>query len=255
MVAVITGAASGIGLALANLCESEGMTVVRADIEGPVAVDVTQAGAVEDLAERVFREHGAVHLLVNNAGVSGVPAPVWKLTLQDWQWVLGVNLWGVIHGIRSFVPRMIASGQEGHVVNTASIMGLMSTAMASSYCATKHAVVAITESLEQDFRLFDTRLHASVLCPAGVATRIMDSERNRPSALAPSGKSLDPEMERAIREDIAASMPPEQVAQQVLAAVREQRFWILTHPETLSMPPRRADAIIDGRHPYRPSFK
>lgn len=254
MIAVITGAASGIGLALADLCEAEGMTVVRADIEGPVAVDISNAKAVEALAERVFREHGAVHLLVNNAGVAGAAAPVWQLTLEDWQWVMGVNLWGVIHGIRSFVPRMIASGEEGHVVNTASIMGLVSSAMASSYVATKHAVVAMTESLEMEFRAFHTHLHASVLCPGGVATRIMDSARNRPAELANSGKSIDPKMEQAIREGISAAMSPAQVARQVLAAVREKRFWILTHEEMKGDVFARAETILEGRRPHRPTW-
>jgi NAD(P)-dependent dehydrogenase (short-subunit alcohol dehydrogenase family) len=228
--------------------------VVRADIEGPVAVDVSQAGSVEALAAAVFREHGAVHLLVNNAGVSGAAAPVWQLTLEDWQWVMGVNLWGVIHGVRSFVPRMIASGEEGHVVNTASIMGLVSSAMAASYAATKHAVVALTESLEMDFRAFQTRLHASVLCPGGVATRIMDSTRNRPAALSNSGKSIAPEMEQAFREAIAAAMSPAEVARKALEAVREKRFWILTHEEMKGDVPARAAAILEGRRPHRPTW-
>lgn len=253
-VAVITGAASGIGLAVADACATEGMTIIRADIEGPLRLDVSDPAAVEALAAQVFRDHGAVHLLMNNAGVAGATAPSWQLTLEDWQWSLGVNLWGVIHGIRAFVPRMIASGEPGHVVNTASIMGLISSGFVTPYCSSKHAVVAITEGLEMEFRALNTDLHASVLCPAAVATRIMDSDRNRPKELAHTGQIVNEEAEKGIRAAIAAGMAPSEVARQVLEAIREERFWILPHAETRPALAARAQAVIDGRYPFQPKW-
>src|SRR5215211_3201520 len=204
-VAVVTGAASGIGLALAERAAQEGMTIVMADVEqqalasaadtlqkrgATVAahrVDVTSEAEVEALAAWVFETIGAVHLLCNNAGVISRQRPTWEYSVSDWQWLLGVNLWGVVHGIRSFVPRMLAGGEEGHVVNTASMAGLVTGGIGTAvYDTTKHAAVSLSESLYRDLLVRQTRVSASVLCPGAVQTNIFDAERNRPAALEPA---------------------------------------------------------------------
>ncbi|HET8842876.1 MAG TPA: SDR family NAD(P)-dependent oxidoreductase, partial [Ktedonobacteraceae bacterium] len=199
-VAVVTGAASGIGRALAERCVEEGMKVVLADIEAQalqqtsrdlaapgaetlaVQTDVAQAAEVEKLAKIAFETYGAVHLLFNNAGV-GAGKTAWESTLADWEWVLGVNLYGVVHGIRSFVPRMLESGTEGYIVNTASMGGLTSSPGLSVYMASKHAVVSLTETLYHELTLREAHIGVSVLCPGFVKTRIQDAERNRPTHL------------------------------------------------------------------------
>src|ERR1700733_12240230 len=189
-VAVVTGAASGIGRAIAERCAAEGMSVVLADIEEPALLetaksmadsgvrllpyrlDVSSAAEVEALAATVYKQFGAVHLLFKNAGVAPEGMAAWSQTLDTWRWVIDVNLYGVIHGIRSFVPRMLAGGEEGHVVNTASVAGLMAGPMISPYFATKHAVVGLSESLYLELAMAKARLSASVLCPAFVKTKI-----------------------------------------------------------------------------------
>jgi len=195
-VAVVTGAASGIGRALAERCAQEGMKVVLADIEGQallqasgdlaaqgaqtlaVPTDVSQAGEVETLARKAFEAYSAVHLLFNNAGV-GAGTTAWESTLADWEWVLGVNLWGVIHGLRAFVPRMLAQETECHVVNTASVAGLLPGR--GVYGVSKHAVVALSEALSADLGQQRSKIGVSVLCPGYVNTRILDSSvRHRP---------------------------------------------------------------------------
>src|SRR5579871_3810153 len=197
-VAVVTGGASGIGKAIAEKCVSEGMKVVLADIEGPALeetatamkgsvpyqVDVSDAVAVEAMAAAVYKDFGAVHLLFNNAGVAPDGKPTWAQSLETWKWVIDVNLYGVIHGLRSFVPRMLKGGEEGHIVNTASVAGLHSGPMISPYYATKHAVVGMSESLYIELRSGGAKVGASVLCPAFVRTRIGESGRNRPGGSA-----------------------------------------------------------------------
>lgn len=274
-VAVITGAASGIGRALAHRCAQEKMHVVLADIEEEalaqtatllqaegasiltVRTDVAQADEVAALAQQTLTTFGAVHLLCNNAGVA-VGGPIWEMSVQDWEWVLGVNLWGVIHGIRTFVPIMLAQGTEGHIVNTASIAGLVSTPGLGVYNVTKHGVVTLSETLYQELQQTGAPLHVSVLCPAWVNTRIYEAGRNRPATLdtpippIPSAatQAIGQAMERAIQSGI----PAEQVADQAFAAIRERRFYILTHPPFQDLVQQRMAAVLAGNAPATTRF-
>jgi NAD(P)-dependent dehydrogenase (short-subunit alcohol dehydrogenase family) len=266
-VAVVTGAASGIGLGLAERAAQEGMRVVLADVEEAalreaekrlraagsevlaVVADVARREQVEALRDRVLASFGGVHLLCNNAGVS-VGGMTWDLTHDDWTWTLGVNLWGVIHGVRAFVPAMLAGGEEGHVVNTASMAGLIAGPGMSAYSATKHAVVAISETMFHELAATGARVGCSVLCPGWVNTRIADSERNRPTHLPETtGFSPPPEVESFVRQLLATGMSPAEVAAQVFDAVREGRFWILTHPDFNPLVTARFDAAVGGRNP------
>jgi NAD(P)-dependent dehydrogenase (short-subunit alcohol dehydrogenase family) len=275
-VAVVTGAASGIGRALAEKCAALGMKVVLADIEEPalkqaeeelqvsgaqvlaVRTDVSQAEEVEALAQRTYETYGAVHLLFNNAGVGG-GTTVWESSLADWQWVLGVNLWGVIHGIHCFVPRMLAQGSEGHIVNTASSTGLVASSGLGIYKVSKHGVVTLSETLACELAMREARLKASVLCPEWVNTRILDAERNRPQALqnAPEERHTSPEtaamaetLRQAFREWLAKEgMPPSQVAERVFEAIRQEQFYIFTHPTTKDVVQVRMEDILQERMP------
>ncbi len=270
-VAVVTGAASGIGRALAGRCTQEGMKVVLADIEEQalmqasqelkaagasvlsVQTDVSKAGDVEVLAQKAFETHGAVHLLFNNAGV-GAGTIIWEGTLADWEWTMGVNLWGVIHGIRAFVPRMLEQDTEGHIVNTASMAGLTSGPGLGIYKVTKYGVVTLSETLYHELALRGAKVKASVLCPGFVNTRIMDSVRNRPARLQndPAEEQLGPENEAMIqfmRQVVEAGMPPHQVADMVFKAIRDETFYILTHPEWKEAVRVRMEDILQERNP------
>lgn len=253
-VAVITGAASGIGRGLAHRCVQEGMKVVLADIEPAalaeteaelrargaavlaVVTDVSRAGDVELLAQKALDAFGAIHLLCNNAGV-GVVRSVWESTLADWQWVLGVNLWGVIHGVRVCVPIMLRQDTECHIVNTASIAGLVvGPGSSSSYNVSKHGVVALSETLYYELAQRGAKVKVSVLCPGWVNTRIFDAERNRPVALRndPLTVPVDPEAEAVIQEGRQAAqqgMSPDQVAARVFRAIEDEQLYVFTHPE------------------------
>jgi NAD(P)-dependent dehydrogenase (short-subunit alcohol dehydrogenase family) len=268
-VAVVTGAASGIGRALSDRFAREGMRLVLADVEEKplaeacqaalrhgtdalaVATDVSDGMQVDALARRAFETFGAAHVLCNNAGVSA-GGMTWGLSQADWEWVLGVNLWGVIHGIRAFVPRMIAQG-EGHVVNTASIAGLICAPASAPYCASKHAVVAVSESLHYDLTMNAHKVRVSVLCPAWVKTKIADSERNRPLPLARARRGAPSPQEQMVddlvRSEVAAGMNPDEVAEQVVQAIVEERFWVLTHPRSKKAVERRARGIVENREP------
>jgi NAD(P)-dependent dehydrogenase (short-subunit alcohol dehydrogenase family) len=185
-------------------------------------VDVSKREEVEALAERVYGELGAVHLLCNNAGVICRERAAWEFSTADWQWLLDVNLWGVVHGIRSFVPRMLASGEEGHIVNTASMAGLVTGGLGSAvYDATKHAVLSLSESLYRDLVVRQTKVSASVLCPGAVNTNIFAAERNRPADLG--GPEGDPRSS-SMPED---AFPPSKMADEVFLAIRENRFYVL----------------------------
>jgi NAD(P)-dependent dehydrogenase (short-subunit alcohol dehydrogenase family) len=269
-VAVVTGSASGIGRAMAERFAAEGLKVVLGDIEqaaldGAVdemkakgadvagkRTDVSKAGDVEALARFALDTFGAVHIACNNAGV-GMGGSAWGMTVRDWEWMLGVNLWGVVHGIRTFVPLMLAQGDECHIVNTASGAGLHVRPFLGMYAATKHAVVALSEAMYHELKLTGSRVGVSVLCPAVVNTRIGESERNRPQALANEGEPANPAqmaaMEQAFRAALAAGLPPEKVADAVLDAIREDRFYILTHEETKQRVRVKLEDILEGRNP------
>jgi NAD(P)-dependent dehydrogenase (short-subunit alcohol dehydrogenase family) len=258
-VAVITGAASGIGRALADACADMGMRLVLADIEeGPLVdardelegraarviarnTDVADGAQVDALRDAALAAFGAVHLVVNNAGV-GTSGPVWTFDESVWRWVLGVNLWGVIHGVRAFVPLLVAQG-EGHVVNTASMQGLSPTAGAGPYAVSKHAVVALSELLLRDLRAADSPVGVSVLCPGPVRTRIYDSERNRPDDVDVS-RARSPERVKAFLD--AKGIAPETVAAQVLDAVRTDQFYVLTDSSRVQDVVDRASAIAEA---------
>lgn len=263
-VAVITGAASGIGRALARACAREGMKAVLADIaaaaldeiaaelaaakaEGlAMTCDVASAAEVDELAEVAFRRYGGVHLLCNNAGVAGTSAPSWAIGQKDWERDLGVNLWGVIHGVRSFLPRMLEQGEEGHIVNTASVMGLLPTAMAASYGVSKAGVVALSEALAIELAQVGSRIGVSVLCPAAVATGIARSLHVE----GEEGEAL----RAAVHADLQKGMPPERVAELTLEAVLEGRFAIITHEETGALAQSRIRTLLAGGQPQAPRF-
>lgn len=270
-VAVITGAASGIGRGIAERCVQEGMKVVLADVEEAalaqteqelrathatvlaVQTDVSRASDIEALAQKTLKAFGAVHLLVNNAGV-GAGSSIWESTLADWEWVMGVNLWGVIHGLRIFVPIMLAQATEGHIVNTASIAGLLPYHPGAPYQVTKHGVVALSEQLYYSLAQRNAKVKVSVLCPGWVNTRIMDSERNRPSQLQnePSNLPMGPEQEaimQSMREEAQAGLSPRQVSDHVFNAIRNEQFYILTNPELNSMIQQRMENILQQRNP------
>jgi len=266
-VAVVTGGASGIGLAMARRFAREGMRVVIADIEVDalagaereirsmgatvlaVHTDVSRPQDIEALAANALRAFGRVHIVCNNAGVGGATGPVWERSIGDWQWVMGVNLWGVIYGIRTFVPLMLKQGEGAHVVNTASVAGLLSVPFASVYQATKHAVVTISETLYAELAAAGARIGVSVLCPGFVKTRIMDSSRNRPAELAEGTVSPAVEAGRQrFRSMVEAGMSPDAVADKVLEAIREEKLYVLTHPEFNQRIRQRVDAILAGRN-------
>ncbi len=266
-VAVVTGGASGIGRALATRFAGEGMRVVLADVERDaleataaelrdggaevlaVETDVSSAESVEALADRAYEAFGAVHVVCNNAGVGGANVAAYRATLADWEWTLGVNLWGVIHGVRAFLPRMLEGGEEGHVVNTASIAGLTPLAGNAPYGVSKAGVVALSEALYLELERRGAPVRASVLCPGIVNTNILDSGRNRPEALRnPEPPRPDPAQERLRDEFARSAIEPGEVAAKVIEAIRDQRFWILTH-DIDSWIRRRSEGILSRANP------
>jgi len=269
-VAVVTGAASGIGRALVDRFAAEGMKIVLADIEVgalakakseleamgaevlAVATDVSKPEEIEALAAKTLAAFGAVHLVCNNAGVAAT-GPLWERSLADYEWVLGVNLWGVIHGIRTFVPILLDQDTGGHIVNTASLAGLTIVPGNGIYQISKHGVVALSESLHFDLAQRGAKVRVSVLCPSFVRTAILDSERNRPAHLAASqegGATTAAGLpEELVRQLIASGLEPTQVAQKVFEAIRDEKFWILTHPEAKHRIRDRMEAILEDRNP------
>jgi NAD(P)-dependent dehydrogenase (short-subunit alcohol dehydrogenase family) len=262
-VAVVTGGASGIGRAMAARFAADGMQVVIADVEAAalastaaelgvvgIRTDVADVASVQALADHVFDRFGTAHVLCNNAGVGG-GGQIAGLTIADWKWVLDVNLWGVIHGLQSFLPRILANPDGGHVVNTASVAGLLPSAGIGPYSAAKSAVVAISETLSKELQAAGSSVGVSVLCPGFVRTNIFDSQRNRPEALRNPTKAVGDARARndVLKQSLDTAMDPAEVAQQVRDAIVDDRFWITTHPEFLSAVTQRADDIVRGRNP------
>lgn len=262
--AAITGAASGLGRAMALAFAGEGMNVALADVSDLSEVEAAvRARGVRASAMKVDVSKGEqvqafcdglpeVHLVCNNAGVA-VSGAAWENSVDDWRWILGVNLWGVIHGVRSFAPRLIAQ-DEGHIVNTASVSGLISPPASGAYNVTKHAVVTLSESLHHDLRERNSRVGVSVLCPAYVPTGISDSERNRPAGLIPGNLSAETRAKQAMLRKAVASgrLSAEDVARRVVAAVKDERFYILTHPKIKGAIRARMEDILEERAPRDP---
>jgi NAD(P)-dependent dehydrogenase (short-subunit alcohol dehydrogenase family) len=269
-VAAVTGAASGLGRAMALAFASEGMDLALADVDEPgltltreqvmglgvkafaMRVDVSKHDEVDEFAARTVQELTAIHLVCNNAGVA-VSGAAWENSEAEWQWILGVNLWGVVHGVRAFAPRIVAQ-DEGHIVNTASVAGLISPPGMGAYCVTKHAVVALSESLHHDLRERGSRVGVSVLCPAYVPTGIANSERNLPPGVFASEKSNERlAKEAALRKAVAAGkLSADDVARAVVAAVKEDRFYILTHSAIKGAVRARMEDLLEERAPRDP---
>lgn len=274
-VAVVTGAASGMGLAFAHRFAEAGVSVVLADIESePLAMaeaalqakgartlavrtNVMTESEVNRLADQAFATFGNVHILCNNAGVAASAATLrlraWESSLADWDWTFGVNFMGVLYGVRAFVPRMLENGEEGHIVNTASMAGLLTGA--NPYNVSKHSVVCLTEGMYKDFKEMGAPLSASVLCPGLVRTAILDAERNRPSEYGPTTDvtGLRPEVQAwssGFERALAEGYPPEDVAQLVFESIRDDRFYIFpAQPSILERVQARMRDVIEGRNP------
>jgi NADP-dependent 3-hydroxy acid dehydrogenase YdfG len=269
-VAVITGAASGIGRGIADHCAQEGMRVVLSDVEAEalaraekemksagakveaVFTDVSKAGDVEELAKKTLEAFGSVDLLFNNAGVHLV-GPIWECSLKDWEWLLGVNLWGVIHGIHTFVPIMLEQGTEGYIVNTASLGGLASAPNVGVYRASKHAVVTLSETLFYELAAMDAKIKVAILCPGLIQTDLLTSRRNKPVELqdkSPRKPDIPDMAKTAFWQAFEAAPKPDEVAAQVFDTLKKDEFYILTHPEqTKTMVSKRLEDILSGRNP------
>ena len=260
-VAVVTGAASGIGFATATRLAQEGMRVVLADIERApldaavaklasagheaigVATDVSQWDDLQRLADRALDAYGQVNVVHNNAGVVRA-GRIEELTLSDWEWVLGVDLWSVIYGVKTFLP-LIREAGEGHIINTASSAGLQASADIGPYNVAKFGVVAMTETLQLELVAENSPIGASVLCPGAIATRITRSERNRPDAA--SETPTNQRFHEMAGKVVDRGHSPESVAELVIEAIRKQEFWILTHPKWIEVLRGRIEGMEDGR--------
>ncbi len=265
--AVVTGAASGIGFGLSEAFAELGMRVVMADIHQDsldasaaklsatgaevlaVRTDVSDAASVAALADAAFARFGNVHVLCNNAGAGSPSKRTWQVSIEEWQWMLGLNLGGVVNGIHAFVPRMLANGDEGHIVNTASMAGMINGGVDSApYNTTKHAVVALTESLYKEFKVDGARLSASVLCPGWVATNIGANTRRE----LPGGHLLPPPPPGAATS-MVDSYTPAEIAQAVVEGIREDRFYLLPAQSYFhDWMKLRFDRIMEGRNPAVP---
>ncbi|NVK44010.1 MAG: SDR family NAD(P)-dependent oxidoreductase [Oceanospirillaceae bacterium] len=266
-VAVITGAASGIGEGLAAHAAALGMCLVLADVDarklGVVAkrlaeagaevttrvTDVSDAAEVEALAQLCYDRFGRVDLLFNNAGVL-LTGRAWERSLDDWRWVLGINLYGVLHGISSFVPRMLVQGEPAHIVNTASIAGLIAAPLNGPYTVSKQGVVALSETLHFELAAQGAALKVSVICPGPVATAIADSGQYRPEDGSAGPESAEQQaFDAVLRKTIAAGIGVDQLATQVFDAIREERFWVLPHPDFREPLKRRTESLMTGANP------
>ncbi|MDN3357577.1 SDR family NAD(P)-dependent oxidoreductase [Actinomadura sp. DC4] len=269
---VVTGAGGGIGRALALRFAREGMDLALADVDEDsleatgrktrehgtrVLTQVTDVGdeaSVNELADRAFAELGGVHLLCNNAGVY-MGGRLWTRPPADFEWTLRVNLWGILHGVRAFVPRMIGQDTEGHIVNTCSVAGLFAGPGAAPYTVSKWAAFAASLTLAQELALEGTRLRVSALCPGGVVTGIHLSERRRPASLRTEPGEDSAFMAEMIAATVAGGIPPDEVAARVVEAVREKRFLVLTHPAYEPGLAEQAAALSEGRLPRMPDFE
>ncbi len=274
--AVLTGAGSGFGLECARIAARRGMNVVLVDIQPDALaaadvelqalgaatlacrVDVSDPLAVDELAEQVRTAFGAPHFVFNNAGV-GAGGLIWENSVKDWEWVLGVNLWGVVNGVRSFTPMMLDAARadpawRGHVVNTASMAGLLSPPNMGIYNVSKHAVVALTETLYQDLRLVTDQVSASVLCPYFVATGINESERNRPAEVAGEAMTPSQRIQHAMISKATGSgkISAAEVAHKVFEAIERDQFYVFSHPRALGNVATRMQAIVDIANPPDP---
>jgi NAD(P)-dependent dehydrogenase (short-subunit alcohol dehydrogenase family) len=265
-VAVVTGAASGIGLAMAEAFVGEGMKVVMADIEQDaleqaasgmpegaevltVVCDVSDAAQVDALRDAAVERFGSAHVVCNNAGVSA-GGPLWLASDDEWDWVLGVNLRGVISGVRAFTPLFIDQG-EGHIVNTASMAGLVSAPLMGVYNVSKHGVVTLSETLAAELQMVGAEgVGVSVLCPGWVRTRIHEAGRNRPPSDEPTAiETMDEGMREFIAGVIAAGLDPADVAAMVVHAIKTNSFYVLTHPDWAHFVSERTDRIVRGENP------
>ena len=268
-VAVVTGGASGIGRAMAERFAEEGMRIVIADIEQSaleraesemvadgaevlaLRCDVSKAHDVKMLAEETIKAFDSVHVLCNNAGV-GIAGRTWEIPLEDWEWVLGVNLWGVIHGLHYFVPLMLEHGQDAHIVNTASMAGLTSGRQMSPYYVSKHGVVTLSECAHHEFEEAGAKIGVSVLCPGWVSTNFTESDRNRPAGrvvtdeLESSTQSFRERFDRLLQEE---GLAPREVAEMVFRAIEEKTFYVLPHAHWKNMIHSRMENILEQRDP------
>lgn len=275
--AVVTGAATGIGRAMAEAFLAEGMNVFLADYDepalkrtaeelsdhGPIAhrtTDVTDPKQVEALAQNAFDQFGAVHVVCNNAGVLGAILPSWQQPIETWDWVFNVNVRGVVNGIRAFTPRLIEQEDESYILNTGSIAGLITGPFFAPYNASKHAVVALSECLHHELRTLNTHVHVGVLCPGWVRTGLADLE----SKIPPDLREIVAEQQRdeavaardqGVRDMVAASITPHEIAQHCIKAIRDNRFYIFPHPERKADAALRMDDILAERTPVFPPKK
>jgi NAD(P)-dependent dehydrogenase (short-subunit alcohol dehydrogenase family) len=256
-VAVVTGGASGIGKGIAEALVGEGMLVVIADVEeqalesaaaelGAVGIrtDVSDAESVQALADATLERFGSVHVVCNNAGV-GPFAPIASLTLDDWRWIVGVNLWGVIHGVTTFLPILERNGDGGHIVNTASMAGLAPVPRIGAYCVTKYGVVALTETLALELEQAGSAVGVTVLCPGTVRTNIKHSTRNRPASLAPGAlEDYDLEQDSARQGD--RFLEPAEVGAIVVDAIKRGDLYAITHPEFFTRVEQRHEQLVQA---------
>ena len=273
-VAVVTGAASGIGRGMAEAFAAAGMKVVLSDLRADaleattkalreqgaaaeaVVADVRDPDQVQHLADRTLEAFGAVHVLCNNAGVASSSSLLWEAPLEEWEWHLGVMVMGTVHGIRSFVPILLEQGDEGHVVNTASMGGLITGSDSQAvYMTAKHGVVALTEALQHQLAGLTDRVKCSVLCPAWVASEVFDNfERLRPEGVpTPLDRPGGREAIEGMKGLLASGLTAREAGEIVLQAIRDERFYVLTHPDWASMVEGRVRAILDGSDPARPA--
>ncbi|WP_232696617.1 SDR family NAD(P)-dependent oxidoreductase [Brevibacillus daliensis] len=270
-VAVITGAASGIGRAFATRCAQEGMQVVLADVEEAalvkaeqelkmsgatalaVVTDVAKEGDIQALAQKTVDSFGAVHLLFNNAGV-GAGSTVWNSTSADWHWVMNVNLWGAIHATRIFVPIMLEQQTDCHIVNTASRAGLESGPGTGIYRVSKHALVSLTETLYHELKMVQARIGVSVLCPGYVRTQICDAHRNRSSEFSKPGDIVTPspqenKIAQFIRASVEQGISPDEVAELTFTAIKNNQFYIMPDPDYKQAVQQRMEDILHQQNP------